>query len=62
MMTKAEIEACIEIAVEDLFINGSGQRADRLILIAGTQDIGGLCREAIKDWLLKFVEHYTEGK
>ena len=60
MMTKAQIEARVDGMVDDLFTNGNDARADRLVLIKGTLDIGGWCREAVRDRLLKLVKQCTE--
>ena len=42
----------VELIVNDLFINGGGQRADRLVLTDDgppTRDLGGWSRAAIAD-------------
>ena len=46
--------------VESLFTNGSKQKADRLVLTVDSspkKDLGGLCRGAVIDRLLKLLEH-----
>ncbi len=42
--------------VDELFINGNGQRAQRLILeLEDGKDGGGWCREAVKSIILKHI-------
>ena len=44
------IRARAEQTTEWLFVNGQGQRADRLVLSAGFhRDLGGWCRGAVTD-------------
>ena len=35
--------------VEELFVNGSRQRADRLVLTTGGRYLGGWCEKAVRD-------------
>lgn len=48
-MTTDKREA-VDLTVDALFTNGSGQRADRLVLTsADGRDLGGWCRSAVAD-------------
>lgn len=39
--------------VNDLFVNGNGERADRLLLVdKNSRDLGGLCESAVRDRIL----------
>lgn len=41
------IRALAEAIADDLFVNGFGERAERLVLTFDRQDLGGLCRAAV---------------
>lgn len=46
-------EAQADAIVERLFVNGFGDRADRLVLEGlGKRDLGGWCRGAVRDVIL----------
>lgn len=49
------LQALVEQAVDSLFVNGQGERADRLVLTRDSdppRDLGGWCKGAIVDRLL----------
>jgi hypothetical protein len=54
MTSRAHLEQLIARFVDDLFVNGSGQQADRLVLTVDgppSRDLGGWCKAAIADRL-----------
>lgn len=55
---RARLRALLEDAVDGLFVNGSGQRATRLVLFcdATQRDLGGWCKGAILDRLLAALD------
>lgn len=51
------LEDLIEIILNELFINGFGQEADRLVLTTKEgRDLGGWCRKAVHDRLLAILK------
>ena len=51
----------IERVVDELFVNGSGARAERQVLVdASGRDLGGWCRGAIVDRVVAAFEGGTE--
>jgi hypothetical protein len=59
VVSQERLTALVQQIVDDLFTNGSGQRADRLVLtIDGppTRNLGGWCREAIRDRILEEID------
>ena len=56
-MTEQEQQA--DAIVERLFVNGFGEKAERLVLVQGSgrwqTDLGGLCRNAVRDRVLEVL-------
>jgi hypothetical protein len=52
-MSKQEAIAIATKIADELFRNGSGQKADRLVLVQGDRDLGGWCKAAVIDRIEK---------
>ncbi len=52
MTSDPALREALEQAVRDLFTNGRGERADRLVLMKASRDIGGWCESAVVNRLL----------
>lgn len=65
----------IEKLLDNLFTNGAGEKADRLMLVQdvpgrartassdpGVVDLGGWCRSAVRDVLLRHVPELAEER
>ncbi len=72
MMRKGEINIDVQLDqpawiaqfVDGLFVNGSGQKADRLVLVADgppSRDLGGWCKQAIADRLMVALASLPNG-
>lgn len=60
---KTEHARIAEAVVADIFTNGAGQRADRLLMVRGTfpeQEIGGLGRQAVRNAVLRALRDHDE--
>ena len=59
-MTSEEIAVLAMKIVDDLFVNGQGKQASRLVLVtAEGRDLGGWCRQAAVDRITEVLK--TKG-
>lgn len=64
MSEPVSLEQLIAQFVDGLFVNGSGQKADRLVLTVDgppSRDLGGWCKQAIADRLMVALVSLPNG-
>ena len=59
-MSAKDIKELVDACVDELFRNGFGENADRLVLMQGGHDLGGWSKLPVRDRLITLVTKVLE--